>query len=96
MAAPLPSLARRHETDFRHQVTDGRLVEAEAGRERDVDRVLAAMLADMMGMCREAVGEIDAQPVGAKAPKRQRCLRPTPRTSSPRKNVVSRTPSSIA
>jgi hypothetical protein len=56
MAAPGPGLARGHEADFGHQVADGGLVEAKAGGQRPIDRILAAVGADMVRMGRQTVG----------------------------------------
>ena len=50
-------------------------VEAERGRQRRVDRIVAAGGADLVGVAGQAVGEVDAQPVrgrggGRRAPRR--------------------------
>jgi hypothetical protein len=60
MTPPGPGLASGHETDFGHQVPDGRPVEADAGCQGAVDRIFAAMLPDMMGMGRQAIGKVNA------------------------------------
>jgi len=52
---------------------DGRLIETDARRQRPVDRVLAAVLADLVGMASQAIGEVDPEPVGPNAAERQRC-----------------------
>lgn len=65
--APGPGLARRHEAHFSHQVLDRRFVESEADDECAIDRIFAAMLANMMGMGGETIGKVDPQPVGPKA-----------------------------
>ena len=62
MAAPSPGFAGGYEPDFGHQVTNGRFVESKAGGKCPVDRILPAMLADMMGMRRQPIGEVDAKP----------------------------------
>jgi hypothetical protein len=72
LTAPGPRLAGRYKAHFGHQVADGRFVKAEAGRQGAVDRILAAMLADMVGMGGEPVGKIDAQPVGPEPPEGER------------------------
>ena len=71
MAAPGPGFAGRNEADFRHEMTNRRLVEAKAGRQWAVDRIFAAMLPNMVGVGCQAIGKVDAEPMLAQPAERQ-------------------------
>ena len=60
MASPGPGFTRGNEADLGHEMTDGRLIETKAGHQRTIDRIFAAMLADMMGVGCKAIGQVDA------------------------------------
>ena len=72
IAAPLPRFAGGDEADFGHQPLERVGVEPEAGGERMVDRVVALVRLDVVGVGGEAVGEVDAQPGRAEAAEAER------------------------
>ena len=72
MSAPGPGFPRRDEADLGHQVPDSRFVESKARSEGTVDRVFAAMLTNMMGMGRQPICKVNAQPNGAQAAEGER------------------------
>jgi hypothetical protein len=53
-------------------MTDRRLVEPKAGSKRPVDGILSAVLADVVGVRCQPIGQIDPQPVGSKPPEGER------------------------
>src|SRR5207248_4995915 len=65
--APPPGAVGAGETDLIHQSSERLFTKADAGRERLVDRLIAAGRADFAGVAGEAVGKVDAEPFAAEA-----------------------------